>query len=100
MLFHRIDRPSRLLKDAFDIDLLKGIDDVQFANTMLLRRHVFEHRGGVADARYIEESGDKSVAEGSLIRESADNVHRIADVLLRMARNLETGFNEIFDIKQ
>jgi hypothetical protein len=77
----------------------KGMSaDLTFIRLMLQRRHVFEHEGGVATRRYIEESGDSSMAEGTLIRENAENVHRLAGCLTRLATNFGSGFNEIIPV--
>ena len=62
---------------------------------MFQRRHVYEHEAGVATRRYIEESGDNSITEGTLIRETRENAHRLAGCVIRMASNLEAGFSEI-----
>jgi len=35
------------------------------------------------------------MAEGTLIRENAENVHRLASCLVRIATNFKSGFNEI-----
>ncbi len=95
LLFHRLDA-AEVVERAFDIDLRKGMSaDLPFIRMMLQRRHVFEHEGGVVTRRYIEESGDNSVPESTLIREDAQNVHRLAGCLTRMATNFENGFNEI-----
>jgi hypothetical protein len=95
-LFHGIDAAD-VLKRTFDIDLLKGMDhETGFLRLMFQRRHVFEHEGGVATRRYLNESGDKSITEGTLIRETRENAHRLASCIVRMATNFETGFHEIF----
>ncbi len=97
MLFHGID-PATDLRTFLDIDLLHGIDakGIAFLRMMFQRRHAFEHDGGHATARYIAESGDTSVAEGSLIRESRENVHQLIGLLNRMAGNFSRGFHELF----
>jgi hypothetical protein len=95
LLFHRWDA-AEVVERAFDIELRKGMSsDLPFIKMMLQRRHVFEHEGGVVTRRYLQESGDSSVVEGMLIREDAQNVHRLAGYLTRMATNFENGFNEI-----
>ena len=97
-LFHGIDATD-VLKRTFDIDLLKGMDhETEFLRIMFQRRHVFEHEGGVATHRYLDESGDKSITEGTLIRETRENAHRLASCVVRMATNFETGFHEIFHV--
>ena len=75
-------------------------EDLKFLQMMFHRRHVFEHEGGVATLRYLNESGDNSIAEGTLIRESRENAHRLAGCIVRMATNFETGFHEIFPVAE
>jgi len=95
ILFHRFDA-SEVIERAFDVDMKKGMSsDLNFVKQMLQRRHVFEHEGGVVTRRYILESDDNSMEEGTLIRENVENVHRLASCLARMATNFETGFREI-----
>jgi hypothetical protein len=98
MLFHNLDGKAEGLKTAFGFDVLNRIDgDARaFVRMMFHRRHAFEHDGGHATARYIEESGDTSVPEGALIRETSDNMHRMIGLLNRVASNLDEGFHEIF----
>ncbi len=95
LLFHRFEA-SEVIETAFDVDMKKGMSvDLPFIKAMLQRRHVFEHEGGVVTRRYIEESSDNSMLEGTLIRENAENIHRLAGCLMRMATNFESGLNEI-----
>jgi hypothetical protein len=97
LLFHGMEAAASFLKATADIDLLKGVDgERDFLRMMLLRRHVYEHDGGEATARYIRESGDASVDEGTLIRETRENVRRLAGIAIRIATNLDTGFHDIF----
>jgi hypothetical protein len=63
---------------------------------MFRRRHVYEHNGGEADAKYIVDSGYTSVREKQMLRESRESAHRIAGLVQRMATNLHHGFHEIF----
>jgi hypothetical protein len=96
LLFHGIDAPTELIKRAFDIDMLQGLDaDLRFLRMMFQRRHVYEHEAGVATRRYITESRDTAVQEGALIREPRENAHRLAGCVFRIATNLEAGFSEI-----
>src|SRR5690348_17991901 len=36
-------------------------DEISFVKRMFHRRHVYEHKGGEADAKYIQDSGDTEV---------------------------------------
>jgi DNA-directed RNA polymerase subunit RPC12/RpoP len=95
LLFHNLDKFDELMKTCFDIDLLKGMDR-DFVRMMFFRRHVYEHDGGVATKRYVENSGDTQTAEGVLIRETIENAHKFIGCLNRMIEALEKDFHEIF----
>jgi hypothetical protein len=100
LLFHGI-QAADLLERAYEIEILKGMDaDLRFLKMMFLRRHVYEHEAGVATRRYVDESGDNTIAEGTLIRETRENAHRLAGCVVRIAVNLEAGFHEIFPVVQ
>lgn len=98
LVFHDVEsQVIASMKSMFDIDMLRGVsDDLPFLKKMMHRRHVFEHNAGVADARYIRESGDTDAREGVLIRETQANAHRLINGLTRMAENFEADFHEIF----
>lgn len=65
------------LKEIFDIDILDGLkpEDVEFAKLMFHRRHVYEHKGGEADEKYIADSGDISVRPKQALHESQESAH-------------------------
>jgi hypothetical protein len=98
VVFHDVDSTLiRLLKTAFEIDLFRGMDaDISFLRKMTHRRHIFEHNAGVADERYVRESGDAETREGVLIRETQANAHQLIACLNRAAENLDKDFHEIF----
>lgn len=62
---------------------------------MFHRRHVYEHNGGEANETYLAESGD-SVRLKQTLRETQESVHRIANIVTKLAENLHKGFHEIF----
>jgi hypothetical protein len=90
------------LKSDFDIGVLLGIDaaDCRWANLMFHRRHLFTHKGGIVDQKYLDESGDTTVQFGQLVRETKENVHRLLSILVRIARNLHEGFHAIIPVHQ
>jgi len=98
MRFHNLETTSTEIKAAFDIDLCDGMksDEVSFAMRLFHRRHVYEHKGGEADEKYIVESGDTAVRPKQALHETQESAHRLADIVLKMARNLHSGFHEIF----
>jgi len=102
MRFHNLKMTANELKQVFDIDILDGIPepDYDFITLMFHRRHVYEHRGGEADEKYIEESGDKSVRPKQALRETVESAHRIARMILKMSANLHKGFHELVPIEE
>lgn len=96
--FHDIDSSAiARMKNMFDIDILRNLDnDTRFVRMMMHRRHIYEHNAGVADERYVRESGDTNIQEGTLIRETQENAHRLIACFTRMIKNLDNDFHEIF----
>lgn len=96
--FHNLKSCATDFKDIFGIDVLRGMDPdaVDFSNLMFHRRHVYEHRGGEADEKYIAESGDLSVRPRQALHETKESAHRIVGLILKMAENLHDGFHAIF----
>lgn len=103
LIFHDIEsRTIAEIKAAFEVDLLRGIDNetTAFLKMMLERRHVYEHNAGVADERYVERSGDTSWRVGDLIRETEQNAHRLLSTLPIMGQNIHDDFHEIFPLTE
>jgi len=99
LLFHNLDSPTvGTLKSMFDVDILRGLDaaDLAFVRIMMKRRHVYEHNAGVADERYVQDSGDTTVQVGALIRETQENAHKLIGRLTRVLENFDKDFHEIF----
>jgi hypothetical protein len=98
MLFHNLDEVFKTFEQVFDINILAGIsdEDRRFALRMFHRRHVYEHKGGEADEKYIADSGDTSVRPKQFLRETQETVHRLVSLIVAMSRNLHRGFHEIF----
>lgn len=96
--FHNLQLVARDLREIFDIDVLDGLepDEIDFAKLMFHRRHVYEHRGGEADEKYIADSGDTSVRVKQALRETVQSAHQIVGIVEKMAANLHRGFHSIF----
>lgn len=88
---------SEELDSIFGIEILRNIskDDIDFVQKRFLRRHVYEHGSSIADQNYLDESGDKSVQEGRLIRETDAAVTKMLDITQKMAENLFEQYKEI-----
>jgi hypothetical protein len=98
LIFHDVESATiGRMKSMFDIDMLRGVGgELAFTKMMMHRRHVYEHNAGVADERYVCESGDETVQAGILIRETQANAHRLINALVRIIENLDADFHEIF----
>jgi hypothetical protein len=98
MRFHNLETVHPEFRGTFDIDILAGFTatDALFAKLMFHRRHVYEHNGGEADAKYIVDSGDTALREKQMLRQTRESAHRIAGLVQRIATNLQRGFHEIF----
>jgi len=97
-LFHNLKPCAEALSITFDINVFGQLvqDDIDFATLMFHRRHVYEHNGGEVDEKYIRDSGDSSVRPKQVIRESRETALRIADLVIKMGKNIHDGFHEIF----
>jgi hypothetical protein len=96
--FYDTDGVAMTAMKQADIDLTRGLgaEDAALVRLMMHRRHVHEHLGGVADATYVTESGDTAAKAGDLLREDQGQVHRFANLLVKMVANVEVDFHEIF----
>lgn len=98
--FHDFQAAERDLREIFDISVANDLtdDDKAFATRMFHRRHVYEHRGGQADQKYISDSGENDIRVGQALRESAETAHRIVGIVQKMSRNVHVGFHEIIPV--
>jgi hypothetical protein len=95
--FHDLTEVAELFAKWFGVDLLKGIKapDADFAKLMFHRRHIYEHKGGEADEKYIRDSGEIGVRPKQRLRNSLEDGHRLIGILQRLASNLHAGFHEL-----
>ncbi|MGJ3258597.1 MAG: hypothetical protein ACFE0S_03250 [Rhodospirillales bacterium] len=98
--FHEFDRFNRELADIFDINVSQNFSDEEksFISRMFLRRHVYEHLGGIVDERYVQKSADSNVRVGQLLRDSKVNTLRFADKIIEIMVRLQEGFHEILPV--
>ncbi|MGA8622838.1 MAG: hypothetical protein WB660_30485 [Candidatus Sulfotelmatobacter sp.] len=100
--FHNLGLVLGELKEIFDIDIFDCLsrEDVEFAKRMFYRRHVYEHKAGEADEKYIADSGDTSVRPKQALHETQESAHRIGGLVLKMSGNLHRVFHEILPADQ
>lgn len=101
-LFHALRSCANSLREEFEISLFAGMtsEEEAFAIRMFHRRHVHEHNGGEADAKYIADSGDQSVRPKQLLRETEESATGTLDVVLKLAKNFHEGFHAMFPPEQ
>lgn len=97
MRFHNLRPVVEAFANAFDIDIVDGMkpEDVAFLERMFHRRHVYEHKGGEADEKYIQDSGDTSVRPKQALRETQESAYSLATAISRLAANVHRGFHDI-----
>ena len=95
--FQNLQQVQQDLTEIFGIDIGDGVSaaDFDFAKQMFHRRHVYEHKGGEVDDKYIADSGDTSVRPKQALRETQESAHRTVSIVVKMASNLHRGFHEI-----
>lgn len=95
--FQNVEATTVMFREFFDIDVLSGLneEDIAFTTLRFHRRHVYEHRGGEADEKYIQDSGDP-VRLKQALREDQESAHRTANMVKKLATNLHMGFHNIF----
>jgi hypothetical protein len=99
--FHDFQIVERDMRELFDINIAKDLteDERAFAKLIFHRRHVYEHLGGEADQKYVNDSGE-NVRVGQALRESLQTAHRAIGVVHKMACNVHAGFHEIFPVDE
>ncbi len=100
--FHDLGETQAIFQNWFDIDLYEGLKDTERQSTVLMffRRHIYEHNGGEVDQKYLDDSGDTTVKLKQTIRESKEGGHDLLSSLVKMARNLHTGFHALLPPRQ
>ncbi len=95
--FQALKEIVRAIDAAFAIDMFDSLSesDQVFCSLMFYRRHVYEHNGGLVDARYLEVTGD-NVRLGQALRDSSNDVQRLTELVVKMIHTLVDGFHEIF----
>ncbi|MEQ1775126.1 MAG: hypothetical protein ABL891_15220 [Burkholderiales bacterium] len=96
--FHELKEIRQIFGQWFDINICEGVKDNECValERMFYRRHVYEHNGGEVDQKYLDNSGDTSVVLKQRIHETLEGAHELLGSLVKMARNMHNGFQELF----
>ena len=97
---YNLELVNQKLKEHFDINIFSNFDqeDIKFIKKMFHRRHIYEHKGGVVDQKYIDNSKDKSVRLGQSIHETNGSISKTFELILKMGENFHKDFHSIFPI--
>lgn len=97
-LFHNLINSSNDFEQVFDIKPLRKTkkEDIDFVTLMFHRRHIYEHNGGEADSKYLEDSGDITVRLKQVVRETQASANKTIDILHKIASNIQSDFHTIF----
>lgn len=95
---HNIPDLLEKLDDHFGFRTLRALSKGEIENIRLMtaRRHVHEHKGGIVDRRYIEETNDTTVRAGQALREEPTTVFDLIGGLSKAAEAMIEGFHELF----
>jgi hypothetical protein len=87
--FQNIENAADRLRDLFGVDLRSAVSSPDWIaiHHAFMKRHVLAHRSGVADDRYIAETGDTAAIAGHRIPLAADDV----TLLVAQLRDLGRG---------
>lgn len=96
LTFHQPLAAAGVLGEVFGFDLLRGLgeEEQRFVQLRFLRRHVYEHGAGEADAEYIRNSGE-NVRPGQKIRERSSQVRTLLQLTRTIAENFDRDFNAL-----
>ena len=88
--FQNLARGAGAVARHFGVDLRGALDQRAWseAERAFFKRHVIAHRAGVIDAKYVQESGDRSAIVGRRVVVSSSEVGTLAATIARMGAEL------------
>jgi hypothetical protein len=96
---HSLTPIRNSLDVVFGIDLFSGLsnEEINFSTKMFHRRHVHEHKNGIIDAIYLDSTNDVDVRLGQALAETAIDMQKLSELVVRMVQNMHEGFHKIFE---
>lgn len=90
--FQNIEIAGDRVKDLFGVDLRAAVapTDWTAVHRAFMKRHVVSHRSGVADERYIAETGDPDAVAGRRVAVSVNEVHELVGRLQSAGQTIVT----------
>jgi hypothetical protein len=81
--FQNIEIAADRVRELFGVDLRSAVSSADWPaiHKAFLKRHVVAHRSGVADDRYVVETGDPDSVVGRRVPISVNEVHQLVDRL-------------------
>lgn len=78
---------------------MKDVEVAQ-ASLIFVRRHFYEHNGSEVGQKYLYDSGDTCVRQKQVIRDSQAGGHAFLNSLVKITRNLHSGFHELIKLEK
>jgi hypothetical protein len=91
--FQNLDRGSELWENVGGtrFEELLGSEDYSRAKLLCQRRHIFQHRDGVVDQRYLNQSGDQAYRVGERLVANARDVLELAGLVESLVSALRSN---------
>lgn len=93
MSFQSIAGARKNLKEQFGVEISHGLSSSELSIVVgcFQKRHLFEHKMGVVDDKYIRESGDTTATVGRRISVDPDEILQLIKLLKKMASEIVAG---------
>lgn len=100
--FHKLGPVLKNFEEHFGFSLRRRLgNEEDFMALMFERRHLYEHRQGIVDQRYLDESGDATgLRVGQRIEDTQDNAFRLISAVSRLADAILAEFHQVFPVRQ
>ena len=94
--FQDLARARSSLTEQFSVDLAGPLGDEEWRDVIVSfqKRHLFAHRMGVADQRYVDKTCDPHAVVGRKVLINADDVERTSERLRMIARSLASALSD------
>ncbi len=91
--FQNLARVQGRFSRKLGVDIANGVDPEHWTTAVraFQKRHLYAHKEGVIDEKYIQETGDTSAVVGQKVRVVPDEITVVNEVLKKVATNIVTA---------
>lgn len=95
--FQNLEGAKKNLLAAFGVDLSRLVSPGEWETccTAYEKRHVFSHKMGVADLKFVQKAGTSPIVAGRKVPVSADEVRELARIVRSLAQGLYDAFGNL-----